>query len=141
MRLQKGKISSHITLTGHNLNIVTSIAGQTLRMKIGSLTMGFQCDSSVRFDPRSQTLYLRPVVTRLQSSSEAKTEIATTVAQLFNNHEFPLKLEKLEPILADTGTKLLNISMQIATFNLQPDTAHLQIVPRIGVTKKGIPNK
>ncbi len=144
MRLQKGKISSHITLSGHNLNIVTSIAGHDLRMKLGSLTMGFQCDTSVRFDKKTQTLFLRPVVTELQSSNEAKTEIASTIAQLFNNHEFPLQLEKLEPILADTGNKLLNISMLIETIDLQPDTALLQITPQITATtkqKNGIQNK
>lgn len=144
MRLQRGKISSHVTLSGHNLNIVTSIAGHNLRMKLGSLTMGFQCDTSIRFDKKSQTLFLRPVVTRLQSSSEAKTEVASTIAQLFNNHEFPLPLEKLEPILADTGNKLLSISMLIEAIDLQPGTAHLQITPQINVTtkqKNGIQNK
>lgn len=144
MHIQKGKISSHITLSGHNLNIVTSIAGHDLRMKFGSLTMGFQCDTSVRFDKKSQTLFIRPVVTELQSSNKVKTEMVSTIAQLFNNHEFPLKLEKLEPLLADTGNKLLNISMLIETIELQPDTVHLQVIPQITVTakqKNGIQNK
>lgn len=136
MRLQKGKISSYIVLSGHNLNIVTSIAGHDLRAKLGSLTMGFQCDTSVRFDKKSQTLFIRPVATKLQSSNKAQTEIASTIAQLFNNQEFPLKLEKLRPILTDTGNKLLNISMLIETLDLQPGTAHLQITPRITTTPK-----
>jgi hypothetical protein len=136
MRLQKGKISSYITLSGHELNIVTSFAGHDLRAKLGSLTMEFQCDTSVRFDKQSQTLFIRPVATKLQSSSEAKTEIASTIAQLFNNQEFALKLDTLRPFLTDTGNKLLNISMLIETIDLQPGTAHLQVIPQITATPK-----
>ncbi len=144
MQLQKGKISSHITLSGHDIDIVTSIAGHDLRMKFGSLTMGFQCDTSIRFDKKNQTLFIKPVVSELQSSNKAKTEMVSTIAQLFNNHEFPLELEKLEPLLADTGNKLLSISMLIEAIDLQADSAHLQIIPQITATKtqkNGIQNK
>ncbi len=136
LQFQQNKLSSRITLTGHKLNLVTSIAGHDLRMKIGSLTMNFQCDATIRFDKPSQTLYLKPVITELQSTDAQKTDIASTVVLLFNNREFPLQIEKLKPIVTDTGDKLLNISMDIVSITLQPNSLLLSIAPQIVATQK-----
>ncbi|MEA3466907.1 MAG: hypothetical protein U9R57_01625 [Thermodesulfobacteriota bacterium] len=136
LQFQRNKLSSHITLSGHKLNLVTSIAGHDLRMKIGSLTMNFQCDATIRFDVPSQTLYLKPVITELQSTDAPTTDIASTIVLLFNNIEFPLQIEKLKPIVTDTGDKLLNISMNIASIELRPDSLLLSITPQIIATRK-----
>lgn len=136
LQFQQNKLSSHITLTGHRLNIVTSIAGHDLRMKIGSLTMSFQCDATIRFDPANQTLYLKPVITELHSADNKKADIASTIVLLFNNREFPLQIEKLKPIIADTGNTLLNISMDIANIELRPNNLLLSITPKFKSTRK-----
>lgn len=131
IQLHKDNLSGHVTLSGHKLNIVTTIAGHKLRMIIGSLTMGFQCDASVRFDAKSQTLFVKPVITDLQSSDKAKTEVASLIAQLFNNREFPLRLDKLKPISADSGDKVLNIAMHVNGVSVHPGEIHLQATPQI----------
>ncbi len=136
LQFQRNKLSSRITLSGHKLNLVTSIAGHDLRMKIGSLTMNFQCNATIRFDVPSQTLYLKPVITELQSTDAQTTDIASTIVLLFNNKEVPLQIEKLKPIVTDTGDKLLNISMHIASIELRPDSLLLSITPQIIATRK-----
>jgi hypothetical protein len=136
LQFQKNKLSSRITLSGHELNLVTSIGGHNLQMKIGTLTMSFQCDATIRFDAASQTLFIKPVITDLQSSNNQKGDIASAIVLLFNNREFPLQIEKIQPIVADTGNKFLNISMDIANIGLQPDSLLLSITPIIEATKK-----
>jgi len=144
LQFKKNKISSYITITGHKLHIVTSIAGHNLRMKIGTLTTSFQCDTTIRFDARRQTLYLRPVITNLRSTDQSKTDVASAVVLLFNNRELPLQIEKLKPIVADTGTKLLSLSMNVSDIALGPESLLLKITPIIKATRKqknGIKNK
>jgi hypothetical protein len=136
LQFKENKLSAHITLTGHKLNIVTSIAGHDLRMKIGSLTMSFQCDATTRFDSASQTLFIKPVITNLQSTDESKTSVASTIALLFNDREFPLHIEKLKPLVTDMGKKSLNISMNITSIKLHPDSLLLSIRPIIEATTK-----
>jgi len=136
LQFKANTLSGHVTLTGHKLNIVTSIAGHDLRMKIGSLTMSFQCDATTRFDSASQTLFIKPVITNLQSTDESKTSVASTIALLFNNREFPLQIEKLKPIVADMGNKFLNISMNITTIKLHPDSLLLSLRPIIESSPK-----
>ena len=136
LTLHKDKLSGHVTLSGHDLNLVTNIAGHKLRMKIGSLTMGFQCDASIRFDAKSQTLYIRPVITNLESTDKAKTEIASLIAQLFNDREFPMQLNKLKPLSADTGDKILNITTRVSGVSVHPGEIHLQAIPTISSSPK-----
>ncbi len=136
LQFKDNKLSSHITLSGHKLNLITSIAGHDLRMKIGSITMNFQCDTSIRFDVPSQTLYLKPIITELNSTDTQKTDIASTIVLLFNNRELPLQIEKLKPIMTGAGNKSLNISMDIANIELLPDSLLLSITPQIVATRK-----
>ncbi|MCF8055317.1 MAG: hypothetical protein K9K37_01595 [Desulfocapsa sp.] len=136
LQLQQNKLSSHITLSGHKLNVVTNIAGHDLRMKIGSLTMDFQCDATIRFDTQKQTLYIKPIITEVQSTNTQNTEVASALALLFNNREFPLPFEKLRPIVADAGSKLLSISMIISNIKIQPENLQLSLFPRIETTSK-----
>ena len=136
LQLLQNSLSSRITLSGHQLSIITTVAGHDLHMNIGSLTMAFQCNATIRFDAQQQTLYIIPVITGVQSTDKQKTEVASTLALLFNNREFPLKIEKLEPIVTETGNKLLNISMTLHRIDIQPDKVVLSIIPQLTSTAK-----
>ncbi len=136
IKLYKNKLSGHVTLSGHKLNIVTTIAGHNLRMKIGSLTMSFQCDASVRFDAKRQTLFINPVITELQTSDKAKTEIASLITQLFNGREFPLQLDRLKPFTTDTGDKIVNIAMRMKDVRVHPGEIHLLAIPEVSAVPK-----
>ena len=136
LRFQNNKLSSHITLSGHKLNLITSIAGHNLRMNIGTVTMNFRCDATIRFDALSQTLYVKPVITEIESTGNQKTDIAATISLLFNNREFPLQIQKLNPLITNTGNKLLNISMLISNIELRPASLLVTIKPKIIVNQK-----
>lgn len=136
LQLLENKVSGHITLSGHELQIVTTIAGHNLRMKIGSLTMGFQCDATLRFDSTTATLYIKPVITEIQSSDQQKTDVASTVAMLFNNQEFPLQLETLSSITADAGNKIITIALAANDISVKPNCLSMQILPNIVATAK-----
>ena len=136
LQFKKNKLSSYITITGHNLHIVTSIGGHNLRMKIGTLTTSFQCNTTIRFNAAKQTLYLRPVITNLRSTDQSKTDFASAIVLLFNNRELPLQIDKLKPIVADTGNKLLSLSMNVSGIALRPESLLLNIIPMIKSTRK-----
>ena len=137
LQFRKDKLSSRVSIGGHDLHIVTSIGGHDLRMKIGALDMRFQCDATIRYHDLTQTLYLRPVITNIQSSSQNKTDVASAIALLFNNREFPIQIDRLKPVVTDTGSKILSISMNIEDMQLQPDILLLRIIPAIKTSKKG----
>ncbi len=136
LRFFKDKLSSHITISGHDLRIITTIAGHDLKMKLGNVTMSFQCNATIRFDAAKQVLFIKPVITSLQSSNTQSTDVASTIALLFNNRELPLQIEKIKPLVANTGNKLLNISMNTNNIELEPNSLTLSILPIIEVKKQ-----
>lgn len=136
LQFKKNALSGYVTLTGHNLQIVTTIAGRDIRLNAGTLTTGFQCNANVRFDAPSQTLFIKPVITKLQSTDQQVTDVASAIALLFNNREFSLPMEKLQPIVTDTGNKLLSISMKVSNVVLRPESVLLSIIPTIKATRK-----
>ncbi len=136
LQFRKNALSAHVTLTGHDIQIVTSIAGRDIRLKAGTLTTGFQCDANLRFDASTQTLFIKPVITRLSSTDQNVTDVASAITLLFNNRELPLPMEKLHPIVADTGNKLLTVSMKIASLELGPKNVLLGIIPTIKTVRK-----
>ncbi len=136
LQFRKDTLSSRISIVGHDLHIVTSIGGHDLRMKIGALDMRFQCDATIRYHAPSQTLFLKPVITDLQASSQNKTDVASAIVLLFNNREFPIQIDRLKPIVTNTGSKFLSISMNIEDIRLQPDNLLLRIIPSIKTSKK-----
>ncbi len=136
LRILQDTLSSKITLSGHKLNLITTIAGQKLRMKIGTLTMSFHCDATIRFNPADQTLYIRPVITDLESSGNRNGDIASAIVLLFNNREFPVALGKLKPISRETDRKTITIAMRVNDVSLQPDTLLLTIIPAVSVSSK-----
>ena len=136
IKLHENRLSGHVTLSGHKLNVVTEIAGHALRMKIGSLTMAFRCDATVRFDPKTQRLYVKPVISELQSTDRAKTEVASLISQLFNGQEFPLRLDRLRPLSGDAGNKTLHIAMRVQDVAVQPGAIQIQAVPTVSATQK-----
>ncbi len=136
LQFRPDTLSAHVSISGHDMKIVTSIAGHDLRMKIGTLIMSFQCDASIRFDPTSQTLFLRPVISDLQSKGDKKADAASAIILLFNNQEFAIQIDKLSPIVKDSGSKLLSISMNTADIKVGQDSLLLSILPAITVTQK-----
>ncbi len=136
LQFGQDKLSGRITLSGHKLNIITTIAGHNIRLKIGSLTMDFQCDATMRFDPQKQTLFLKPIISEIHSTDQQKTDAVSALVLLFNNREFPLRIEKLKPMVADAGSKQLSLSMAISDIKTQPDSLLLSLVPRITSTLK-----
>ncbi len=136
VQLGQDKITGKVTLTGHDIHLITNLLGHNLRMKIGSLTMSFLCDAVIRFDPKKQILFIKPTIKELHSSDQAKTEAASLIAQLFNNQEFPLELNKLQPISADLGEKTLHITIHPHTILVKPGKIELATIPKIKTSPK-----
>ena len=136
LKILQDTFSGKITLSGHRLNIITTIAGQKLRMKIGTLTMSFHCDATIRFEAATGTLYIRPVITELESSENRNGDIASAIVLLFNNREFPVALGKLRPVSRKTEEKTITVAMNISDVSLRPDTLLLSIIPTVSVSSK-----
>ena len=119
LQLDDQNISASVTLVGNEIQIKTTIAGQQLRLKVGNVKLEFAITADTRFDNATQTLFIKPTVTDLQTKDgQAGDELGTLLVGLFNGQEFPLAIDKLQPIITDTGSKKLAIEMVITDITI-----------------------
>jgi hypothetical protein len=132
IELDDGMLTCHLHLKGENLAVKTEIAGHKIRLNVGSTEIDFTTDAEVRFDNRQQTLFIKPVVRNLTSGQAGpQADIGQAVVALFNGQEFPVKMQELEPLLADTGTKVIEINSRIAYIAAIPQAIQIGLTPVI----------
>lgn len=125
-------ISALIRLVGKDVQMSTNIGGHQLRLKIGDVLLDFAITASIRYDEATQTLFIKPIVNDIKSHGNQKNgEIGGLLVALFNGKEFPIAINKLQPIITDTGSKQLAISMHIKDVTIAGKTLVLHILPLI----------
>lgn len=136
LQLDDQQISGIVTMLGNDILISTSIAGQQLRLKVGTVKLTFNLAADSRFEDASQTLFIRPTVTDLKTEeAQAGDELGVLLIGLFNGREFPLAIDKLQPIIADTGEKKLAIGMRIKDITIARKMLSLHLLPDIRTLK------
>ncbi len=136
LQLDDQQISGVVTMIGNDILISTSIAGQQLRLKVGTVKLSFNLAADSRFEDSSQTLFIRPTVKDLKTEEgQAGDELGVLLIGLFNGREFPLAIDKLQPIITDTGEKKLAIGMRIKNITITRDMLSVQILPDIRTIK------
>jgi len=134
--LDDGLLTCHLHLKGDDLAVTTEIAGHKIRLDVGSTEIDFTTDAAVRFDSKQQILFIRPLVRDLSSGGAGSTaDIGQAIVALFNGQEFPVQMQKLEPLLAYTGTKEIKINSRIAYIAAIPKAIQIGLTPMISSRK------
>lgn len=130
LNLQRQRISGHITVNGQDLSLVTSVAGQDIRLKLGSAHVDFDSDADLRFDREKQTLYIRPLVDDIDAEEALQNgDIGKAILLFLHGREFPLDLRHIKPVLAETANKTITLSTHIADIRVIPDSLQLSLIP------------
>lgn len=132
LHIQEKGIACRIALKGDDMQLHTDIGGHSLKLKVGSLQLGLQCNAALRFDPGKQLLYVKPVISDLQAnSSAAQGDVDAMLMALLNNREFPVKMKQMQPLIAETSGKTISINMNIAGVRTRPGLLQFDIYPQI----------
>ena len=135
LQLQNKGIACRVALKGDDMHLSTEIGGHSIKLKVGSVQLDLQCNAVLRFDPNKQMLFVKPVITDLQASSTAaQGDIDAMLMAFLNNREFPVKMQQMEPLIAETSGKTINISMNIVDIHTQQGVLQFEILPQIQST-------
>lgn len=114
LRIKNQQILCHLEILGNNLHLVTRVANQDIRLKLGSAKLDFDCDARIRYDAAKQTLYIRPTASDVQGSDAlTKGDIGQTLILFLNGREFPVTMQDLEPIITEASDKMITIKTNI----------------------------
>lgn len=132
LKLQDKGLSCRIALKGDDMHLNTEIGNHVIKLKVGSIELNLQSDAVLRFDPAKQILYVKPVISDLKAkSTAAQGDIDAILMAFLNNREFPVKMQQMEPLIAETSGKTINISMNIVGIRTQQGSLQFDIQPQI----------
>ncbi len=131
-------LACKLHLAGTDLAFLTEIAGHEIKLKVGSVEIDFKVNAALRFDAANQTLYIKPVVKDVTAEGDGKKgEIGQALIALLNGREFPVSMQNLDPLIAETGAKTITITTKIADIQAKQDVIQLRLSPSItSKTKK-----
>ncbi|MEE4241899.1 MAG: hypothetical protein V2I36_10550 [Desulfopila sp.] len=131
-KLLDNLVSFHLDLHGENLSLITTVASQDIRLKLGSAQLDFDCDAYLRFDEEQQILFVKPMARDIQPEVALQQgDIGNALLLLLNGREFPLELQEITPIIAETHHKQLSITAVITNIISQKGALQLQLKPLI----------
>ncbi len=105
-------ISLQGQVSGSDMQLTTNIGGQDIKLNLGKLVLPVTCDISLRYDPKTKTLFLTP---RFQNPTQGKSNSAETLLPLLNalgNKEYPVPLDTISPFNAKIGSKNVSVHME-----------------------------
>jgi hypothetical protein len=137
-RVKDQQILCHLDLMGDNLHLVTSVANQDIRLKLGSARLDFDCEARIRFDAVREILFIRPTVGDMQSSSVlGKGEIGQAIIDLLvNGREFSVSMQGLKPIMAETSDKVITIRTNIVDIKAVEGALQCSIAPAVSTAPR-----
>jgi hypothetical protein len=132
LQLTDNHLACRLHLAGKNLAFLTEIAGHEIRLKVGSVEIDFKTTAEIRFDTKKQILFIKPVIEDVSASGTGSNgDIGQALVALLNGREFPVSLQKLDPLIAKTGAKTITINTTIANIAAKPKFIQLSLVPEI----------
>ncbi len=125
-------LACQLHLAGSNLAFLTEIAGHEIKLNVGAVEIDFKANAALRFDADKQTLYIKPVVKDVAATGNDKNgEIGQALIALLNEREFPVSMQKINPLIAKAGAKTVTISAKIADIRAKKDLLQLQLTPTV----------
>ncbi|WP_457573060.1 hypothetical protein [Desulfolithobacter sp.] len=138
LQIHDNLLSIDTMIAGRDVSIRTRVGGQTVRLKVGTLTMGISCDLRLEFDPEKKTLYLTPrfKMPSRDRSGSAGTTLFPLLAAL-GNRPYPLPLNTITPFTATTGGELLSLALEPTAVTAAEGILRISLKPR--ATKQPMP--
>lgn len=132
LQLSQGHLACRLHLAGNNLALLTEIAGHDIRLKVGTIELDVTSDAALRFDPKKQILYIKPVINDVaESSTGGNGEIGKALIAMLNGREYPVSMKNLDPLVAEAGAKTVTINTKIVNIEAKPKEIQLSLHPLI----------
>lgn len=132
LQIHDNLLSLETMIAGRDVTIRTRVGGQTVRLKVGTLTMGISCDLGLEFDPEKKILYLTPrfKMPPRDRSGSAGTTLFPLLAAL-GNKPYPLPLNTITPFSTTTGDELLSLALEPTAVTAAESILRISLRPRV----------
>ena len=119
-------------LSGKNLVIITNIAGQDLRLKLGQIHLPVTCDLQTRFDQAKRKLFVTPRFAETVADKNSQEASVGSLIGALGGREYPVDLDALQLLNIKMGTRSIPIAMEPTNIAGTDNALIFRLMPRIG---------
>ena len=138
LKLGNDKISFSMKMHGENIGYHKKIGKRPVELNFGDVRLSFECEAAIRYDKGRNVLYVKPEIIQERAEEQA---LVPLLAALIEGREFPIEIQKLEPIITKIGDKSLIIDMDISSIFILDSILFIGIRPKVKENKPVSENK
>ena len=132
LKLGNDKISFSMKMHGENISYNKKIGKRPVELNFGDVRLSFECEAAIRYDKGRNVLYVKPEIIQERAEEQA---LVPLLAALIEGREFPIEIQKLEPIITKIGDKSLIINMDISSIFTLDSILFIGIKPKVKENK------
>ncbi|WP_417916527.1 hypothetical protein [Candidatus Electronema sp. JC] len=131
LTVDKGRIIVSGLLSGRNMSMNADVGGQSIQIRLGSLSLPTVCELTVRFDSAKQQLLLTPRFQRsAQGNGDADEPLLALLNSLSKQYEVPLR--NFMPINSEIGSAKVHLRMEPLDIRAEDGAVTLRLRPVAG---------
>ncbi len=137
LKIGSDNVAFDMNIRGKNIKFETRLGNQSLLMDIGNINAAFSCNASLRYDAPKRSLYITPHILQKQNQNKAN-KIEANLLQLLslgNGVEYPIEIEKFEPIITPICGDQFNIYMDITNIYTKNNKVIISLRPKVKKVK------
>ncbi|WP_417911689.1 hypothetical protein [Candidatus Electronema sp. TJ] len=131
LSVDNGRIIVSGQLSGRNMSMNADVGGQSIQVRLGSLTLPVTCETALRFDPAKQLLLLTP---RFQRSAHGNGDADEPLLALLNSlsKQYEVPLRNFMPISGEIGSAKVLLRMEPIDIRAEDGAVTLRLRPVAG---------
>ncbi len=132
LKIGKNVIFLKGVVAGNNLVMNTKIAGQSIRLKIGSVRLPMTCNLFLRFDSQRKTLFITPKFSDPGAAKNADpADALLPLLTALGGKEYPVNLDSMQPFLLKLGSKNVPFKLEPVAVNTSQGMLSLKLRPKV----------
>jgi hypothetical protein len=131
IKITKDRISFSAHIYGKDIGYSAKIGKQTARFKVGNVNLRNNWEASLRYDKDKKKLYLKPHIESPPNKDDLSQGdiLIDTLFDAFSDIEYPIDLNRINPITAEIYNTELAINTEISDVYSSHNKLYIEIIP------------
>ena len=131
IKITKNRVSFSAHIYGKDIGYSAKIGKQTANFKVGNVNLRNHWEASLRYDKSKKKLYLKPHIERPKNKKDLSQGdiLIDTLLDALSDIEYPIDLNKINPITAEIYNTELTIDTKISDVYSNNNRLFIEIIP------------
>ena len=131
IKITKDRVSFSTHIYGKDIGYSAKIGNQTARFKVGDVNLHNHWEASLRYDKGKKKLYLKPHIESPKNKKDLSQGdiLIDALLDALSDVEYPIDLNKINPITADIYNTKLTINTEISDVYSTQNKLYIEIIP------------